>query len=141
MTDKPSPATCEVPHHDCDEQQADGDDICTKCGRKARVHIRSRYFSGRFVRGRKGLASIGDDEVLDLRDKILPSSCSSSHQEIRYTGDKCPLCEALDVLRECRHWVCRGLERQTGADETLAALDAIVSRPSEAPGAGEEGKQ
>lgn len=32
------------------------------------------------------------------RAKILPSSCSISHPEIRYTGETCPLCEALDVL-------------------------------------------
>lgn len=33
--------------------------------------------------------------------KILPSSCSSSHPEIRYRGAKCPLCEAkAEVARK-----------------------------------------
>lgn len=33
---------CRVAHHDCDQQQADGDDLCTKCGRKARDHERRK---------------------------------------------------------------------------------------------------
>lgn len=37
---------------------------------------------------------------------MLPSSCSASHPEIRYQGDRCPLCEAgiLAHLRRQREW-------------------------------------
>lgn len=39
---KPRSKPCYTAHHDCDEQQADGNDLCTVCGWKAKDHIESK---------------------------------------------------------------------------------------------------
>jgi hypothetical protein len=81
----------------------------------------------------------------EARALILPSSCSSSHQEIRYTGEKCPLCE---VRTEIGRFSERIAASQVDLYPEDAALlygnlwelygplygpDAALSRPSEAP--------
>lgn len=88
---------------------------------------------------------LADTAHIPLADD-LPSSCSSSHPEIRYQGAECPLCEALRVLGEAREMVAcleefplnSALAKAMYA--TLDHIDAIRSRSSSDPGAGEVGK-
>lgn len=58
--------------------------------------------------------------------RILPSSCSSSHAPIRYTGDKCPLCEALKLAQDIDlHAATREGELHDRADRLeLAVIEA-----------------
>lgn len=93
------------------------------------------------------------------RAKILPSSCSTSHPEIRYQGQTCPLCEARNEVAELRAAggalqgaLCAAVFIPDGvkklSTEMLDSLDAwkavynraALSRPSSGPGDGEVGK-
>ena len=109
MTDKPSPAT------EFDEAQR----LLISIARSL-VGTRPKYLVG---------IAVGS---------MLPSSCSSSHPEIRYTGETCPLC-ALDVrgLIECTIQYMNFSKGDKGwrgdLAEAVKKAQAALSRPSEAP--------
>lgn len=95
MTNKPSPATDGCPH--CDVHSIEGCWGCLNCGGGPHSPTCSSPLDHLDAGKPRRLGPLLN----------LPSSCSSSHQEIRYTGEKRPLCEASGILmhlRRQREW-------------------------------------
>jgi len=102
MTEPIKPAPCDTPTHDCDQQQAEGSDLCVNCGRRCDAH-------------RKPIAPATDAEIASMmvangsvsRITRLIARIEADAAKLRERDEQIARLAEMLSKAPCHEW-CRG---------------------------------